>query len=194
VQEQRKDFPKKEDAFNVLMFFCAIHQRAVIVPFRIRYGAEGLGLPALWALVLMFFWWGFSADPLMLGWMCLWFAAVVVRRIESLRLSRKGEKVYSFYDGRPYMAMKVPGVKTESIAKMVVEPLFLFTVGLIYYFMAKDMGWRQGFSYFMMLSIFTLPFLEGVRQTVWKRRVQAMSDARIEQEGLMRDFNEQWKQ
>jgi hypothetical protein len=195
MPQQGNDFPTRKDSFNILLLFLTAHQRAVTLPFRIRYGAEALGFPGVWAAILIVLWAGFSRDPLMWGWLGMWFLALAVRRLETMKLLRQGERLHSMYDGYPKAAMRFPGVRSETTAKMVVEPAMFFLTGFLFSFIEADWGLPpRGFSMFFMTGGFTLPMLEGMRQMLLRKRVQSMTDARIEQEVVMEGFREQWKE
>jgi hypothetical protein len=192
-QKQPNDFATKKDAFNLFMMFLVAHQRALTVPFRVRYGAEALGFPGVWAAILIVLWASFSRDPLMWGWLVMWFLALAVRRFETMRLQRRGERLHSMYDGYPKAAMRFPGVRSETTAKLVIEPAMFFLTGFVFSFIEADWGLpARGFSMFLMTGIFTLPTLQIIRGTLMNKRVAALMDARIEQGAVMEGFRKRW--
>jgi hypothetical protein len=169
--------------FNLGYSFLLMHQRALVVPVRRGWGREALGMPCLCAFVLMCMWAAFSRDIHMWWWIGAWLVFQSVRRLESVKLARSGARIHSQYDG----TSAIRG--DERKAKLIGEPMMFGLAGFCFYLMYLDKGWPvQGLPYFFMAGIFSLPFIEGVKATIWQRRTQAMSDARIEQEQAVTDY------
>jgi hypothetical protein len=167
--------------FNIAYGIALIHQRAIVMLSRNMWGSQALGVPCALALLLMLFWGALTQDPLMWVWIVLWLFSFIKNRIQSARL--KGE-IHSFYDGR---AIKCGS--NERRAKLIIEPFKFAVVGLVALKVYEYLGWPpHGLPYFLLTSVFTLPFCEAVKQSIWNRRVQAMQDARIEQEALVDDY------
>jgi hypothetical protein len=190
MQQQKQDSgPDKKQTFDIVYSLCLMHQRALVVPLRTGWGKEALGLPCLLALALMFFWAGFSRDPLMWAYLGFWVLCQMVRRVESLRLAQGG-KVHSWCDGMP---MKVRFVQSHKIIKLVAEPLLVFCGGVVMLPVSAELHTpRNGLPLFLMLGIFTLPVIEIVKQMIRSKRVQGMMDARLEQQALMEEFKDRW--
>jgi hypothetical protein len=192
-QQQQDNGPDKKQSLDIIYSLCLMHQRAMVVPLRKGWGKEALGLPCLLALGLMFFWAGFSRDPLMWGYLGFWFLCQMVRRLESLRLAARGIKVHSRYDGWPHFALRIRGVGNENIAKLFVEPLAVFFAGLCFLALSDELHTpRNGLPLFLMLGIFSLPMVEGIKRMIRGKRVQSMMDARLEQQALMEEFKDRW--
>jgi hypothetical protein len=183
AEQKREELATKKDAFTALMMFLRAHQLALTLPFRKYYGAEALGFPGLWAFVLIVGWAAVSRDPLMWVWLAIWLVTLVVRRVETMKLVRQGKRLHTMHDGTPYSVLRG---WDERVARMVIEPVVIFVMGLGLRFIAVDFRMPlKGLSLFLMLGIFTLPTLEIIRGQLMRKRVQAMGDARIEQEVLM---------
>jgi hypothetical protein len=181
--EKREELVTKKGAFKLVMMFLIAHQRALTVPIRKFYGAEALGFPGVYAVVLMVGWAAASRDPLMWAWLAMWLVTLVVRRLETMKLVRQGKRLHTMHDGTPYSVLRG---WDERAARFIIEPLVMFAMGLGVRFIAVDFRLPQkGLSLFLMLGIFTLPMLEMIRGQLMRKRVQAMGDARIEQEVLM---------
>jgi hypothetical protein len=80
-------------------------------------------------------------------------------------------------------------VFSEQTAKKV-EPLLMAGLGALFYFFNQDHGYPQGLCYLFFLGIFTLPFVAWVQGTVWERRTQAMVNARLENQEMIRLYRE----
>ena len=177
--------------FNVAYNILLIHQRAVVVPLRMAWGPQALGVPCALALVLMVVWAAFSRDPLLWGWIALWLTCFVSRRAETLWLWATGARLHGGYDGHPFVAIRLG--RTENAAKLVVEPLLVGGLGgAAYWWYGRFHFSPYGLPYFLLAGCASLPFVELVKQTIWKRRSQATLDARLEQEASMREFRSKY--
>ncbi len=188
MQQQQNDaFGDWKRNFNIATWLCTIHQRAITIPMRRTYGQQALGTPCALAVVMMLLWSMATQDSLMWLWMALWFLCFMKRRIEANKMAKDGTRIHSQYDGWPSDAIKFG--KTEKAAKMVVEPMLAGLMGGILFWVYGEQGWSPtGLPYFFLAGMFTLPMVEGVKQTIWDRRTQGMLDARIEQQQVMNDF------
>jgi hypothetical protein len=139
----------------------------------------------------MFVWAVLSGDPGMWLRIVMWFLCFLQRRIESLRRAARGEIIHSQYDGWPFDTIKIG--RTQATCKLFVEPLFIGILGGIAYWLYGKMGWEvRGLPWFLLAGCFSLPFVEMIKQTIWRRRIQGMADARVEQEAVVRDFRDKY--
>ena len=177
--------------FNIAYNILLIHQRAVVVPLRMAWGPQALGVPCALALVLMVVWATFSRDPLMWGWIALWLTCFVSRRAETLWLWATGARLHGGYDGHPFVAIRLG--RTENAAKLVVEPLLVGGIGRRGVLVVRPLPFfALRAALFPAGGLRSLPFVELVKQTIWKRRSQATLDARLEQEASMREFRSKY--
>jgi hypothetical protein len=192
MQQQQDDFMTKwKQNFNFTYSACLIHQRAIVVPLRMAWGPQALGVPCALALVVMVLWAVFSRDPLMWGWIALWLTSFVGRRAESLWLWAVGAKLHGWYDGYPVGTIVLG--RTEKATKLLVEPLLAGGLGVaVYWWYDRCHFSPYGLPYFLLSGVFTLPFVEIVKQKIWEHRTQSMVDARVEQEALMNDFRNRY--
>jgi hypothetical protein len=178
-QQQGKDDWKRN--FNIAYSLFLWHSRALLVPFRRNWGAQALGFPSLFALGLMLLWWMATHDNFMLLWIGFWLLMQLKRRIEAVRLSGQ---VHSQYDGLPMILRS-----KERFAKLFLEPLLIGIIGWKLFDFYTENGWRPtGLPYFFLTGIVSLPFVELVHRTIWNRKLQSMSDARIEGKALMHEY------
>jgi hypothetical protein len=177
--------------FNLVHLVCMAHQRCLVMFGRNQWGKEALGTPCCFAIVLMFLWTLFSHDDFMWGWMGLWGIFFAKRRSEALQLAAKGARIHSWYDGWPFDAIRY--CQTEYQAKRFVEPLLCGVLGGILFVIYQENGLPvHGLPYFLLAGLFTLPFVETVKQTIWDKRIEAANDAQIEAEQLTRDRQERY--
>jgi len=193
---QQQEWGRK-DTFNVLMVFAWSYQRALLVPFRSGYGSEALGVPGVGALVLMLVWAGFSGDPLMWIWIGFWMLCLVCRRLETARLTAKGERIHSKWDGHPVLMQwnrfKQQYVWCDRTARLLMEPLMMVIFWLCVATLSNEMGTPWGLARFLMGGAFVLPFVEIIRLVLNRNRTQALVDAQIEQQVLMEEFQQRWQ-
>lgn len=185
VQQQEDDIAQKfKRNFNIAYSLFSMHQRALVVTCRSKWGTQALGFPCLGAFIMMFLWYVATHDNFMLAWIGLWIVFQIKRRIEAVKLSGQ---IHSRYEGWPDDAMKF--VKDEKTAKKIVEPVMFGILGGFLYWVYKENGLpATGLPTFLLAGLVTLPFIESVNRTMWERKLQGMNDAKIEQEALMEDF------
>lgn len=181
--QQENDISKDwKRNINIAFSLMTMHQRALVVPVRRHFGTQALAFPCLFALGLIMLWYVATADPRMLAYMGFWLLFLVVRRIEAVKIAGQ---VHSHYDGMP-----INLGSDERKAKMYYEPLCVGILGGIFFWIYTENGLRTtGLPSFLMAGIVSLPFVEGVKQTLWQRRIQGMRDAQLDQEMVMEEFN-----
>jgi hypothetical protein len=185
VQQQHAEQPDSKTSFNIAYTLALIHQRGIIIIGRKMFGKEALGRPCFFAFILMCMWAAFSRDIFMHLWVVLWLLHYIVRRAEAVRLTRTGQ-VHSYSDGST-----INLGSNENAAKLVYEPVLVGILGGFLFWLYNENDWSPyGLPYYLLAGCFSLPFVEWVKQTIWERRVQSMTDARMEQEQLVRDYRD----
>jgi hypothetical protein len=180
-----------KESFNIVFSLCVIHQRALTVPLRNRFGVEAMGIPCAWAFGLIVVYAVFSLDPFMWLFVATWVICQIRNRIEAARLSARGVRTHSHYDGWPVSAMRVPFVRSQDTAKLVVEPLLVMAIGLGWWWVSSLTHSPPGLARFLLAGGITLSAVETIKQATWGRRLRMLDDARMEQEGMMREYREQ---
>lgn len=174
--------------FNILWLLCVMHQRALTIPLRTCYGKEALGMPCLFAVLMMILWGGLANDGVMFWYLVGWLVLFAHRRVQAITLARTG-RMHSAYDGRSIIA------KNDTFAKAVLEPVLIGAAGYCVLQLYQEWGWSpQGLPYFLLLGCFTLPFVEMAKRQMWQRRTQSMINARIESEAVMAEFHRRYGQ
>ena len=189
MQQQKKNEEiGMKESFNILFALLCIHKTALVVPFRNRWGVEAMGTPCLWAFGLLIVYASFSLDPFMWLWVAAWVICQIRNRIGAARLAAKGIRTHSHYDGWPVSAFRIPFIRNEVTAKMVVEPLMVMCLGLGCWWIAEGLNSPPGLARFLLWGGFTLPAVETIKQARYARRLRMLDDARMEQEGMMREY------
>jgi hypothetical protein len=114
-------------------------------------------------------------DPLFLVLLIVFSIAQVFHRIETFRASARGEVVHSYFAGYPVLAMKLRGIKSEELARMLGEPMICAVVGLLLYPIS------QGIGVYLMICGVALIVRHGLDEAVTRKRIRRMRDASLEQ-------------
>ena len=194
-QQQQQGFDWVEAQkrnWNLIVFALAVWQRAIVVPMRHRFGVEALGSICVASFLFMAVWAWCWHDPLMWAYLGYWTLCVLQRRAEARRLVRKGERIHSLADGWPREAMRFPFVRTQNTAKLRIEPLNAFGCGLVVLGLARWLNTPPGLACFLMAGSIPMNAIETMRQRIWRRRTQAILDARLEQEAVMQSYRDRW--
>jgi hypothetical protein len=184
-QQQNNTGDDWKQSFNIAYGVALIHQRGIVVLNRDRWGKNALGKHCALAFVLMFFWAGFTQDVFMYGWLALWCIAYFQRRIEASKLVGQ---VHTYSDGRANQKGS-----NEKMAKTVYEPIIVGIMGVVLRCIYIENGWPTGgLPTFLLVGCFTLPLVESVKQQAWDRKLDAMNDARIENEQLQQEYRDRF--
>lgn len=185
--------PQGDDRFNVkssmnlLYLVASAHATCFTVFLRRGFGTEALGLNGIIALVIILLYAGETRDPYMAWYFWAWLLALIAQRLDTFLLVRKGNREHSRYDGWPNIALALPFVKTEAIAKNLVEPLMCFLGGVLLCPLSESLGG------FVMLGFFSLVIKRGLESQANRMQVQRLRDAEIEQRQLAERFRGQSK-
>ncbi len=178
-------------ALNLFSVALLIHQRSLIVPMRKRFGVESLGLIGFLSLACMAGWALFTRDPFMWGYLVFWFLCVAFRRWEAYRLVHKGERIHSLSDGWPVWATRVPFVGYGA-ATLLVEPIIVLGWCAALWWLSRRLGTPPGLALWLTPGPLTLVMVESLRGKIRSRRAEAILDARLEQEAVVRDYRAKW--
>jgi hypothetical protein len=196
-QQQQKEEPfNQKQSFEIGMAFLWGVALAVTVPFRRRCGVEAFGKPAFLGFVVMCLWAAFSKDLYMWCYVGLWLFCLARNRAEAVRLQKQGVIIHSQYEGDSEFRRSF---KSERLSKQVVEPAAILATGIALHLFYRDVLYagvidypQSGLPAFLMVGAGAAAALAGVRETISKRKTQAMIDARIEQENTMRNVRDRF--
>ena len=161
-QKQQQNEPlTMAQTFNGLYKAMLVYQRAIIIPFRSKFGKEVFGPP--WALAFLFMcaWAAFSRDIYMWVWVVLWLCFLAIRKSEAFKLAARGVMIHSQFDGVPNDMWYC---RIEQTAKLIWEPiqcLLLGVVLLVIYQSAENP--HPGMPYLFILGSVALWFTEKVK-------------------------------
>lgn len=185
--QERKELTYKEK-YNIVVFFCVVFQRCIIVVSRKRFGLQALGKECAFAFFLMLAWAAIVRDVFMYAWLVIWCVCMAKRRNDATKAFQNGEDVHSWSDGET-----INLGKDEKMAKLYYEPICTFILGVFLYWLYEQNGWpTRGLPCFLFWGAITMRVVESVKQKAQERRMMAVSDARLEQESLVREYGDKF--
>jgi hypothetical protein len=186
-QQQPGMFQQAKSAFGWLLFICNSLAVSVEVFLHKGVGSRYIGLQGLAAVAMIFFWGGFWPDhdviP-MLTYLLFYLLFCFAQRMDSLKRARQGgEQEHSRYTGRPLL-MRFTGRMNEIAVKRIVEPVFVFLVGVFICSANEPLG-----KYLMLAAV---GLLVSVQSTLVfdQTRATDMNDAMIDQQHAAKRFRE----
>jgi hypothetical protein len=180
-QEQGRDASSMNSGLNLLRLLVDGHAACVAPFMRSGMGANYPGVDGLVGLVMILLYAAQMRDRFMVWYFWIWLAAIAYRRIETVRLIRRGWAEHSRYTGTP-LALKLPFVKNEMTAKNAIEPAICFLIGVCLLPISEALG------AFVMLGYLSLGIQRGLQSQVNRMRLRQMRDAAIEQRQLAERF------
>lgn len=173
-QQQPSDKLSLQAMVTIIYLVCMCHSKCITVLTRSRFGINGIGATGALALAGLILLYGFTGDVLVLLYALLWFVMLIWHRFVTLIRWARGERWHSRYNGYPWLALRVPFVKVEHTAKMLIEPLGCVVLGSLL------MGVSPPLGYLLLSGCVSLVVVHGVDRIVEVEKVQAMHDAEIE--------------
>jgi hypothetical protein len=168
------------------LFWCYLialsHSTCLLVFLRCRFGTHFFGLNGLLAFLAIPVYAAFAHAPEMLVFFVVWLAALIVQRIWTAVVFRRGRMEHSRYGGWPWLALLCPFVRREQAAKCCVEPMICLLAGSLLMPLSPAMGG------FVLLGTLSLLITLGFELQIESARLRAMRDAQIEHQQLAERF------
>jgi hypothetical protein len=142
---------------------------------RCDFGREAMGMHAFVAFLgLISFYLG-TADKAVGFFVYLWFSFLILQRVRTSRMLRN-RIVHSHYNGYPWLAMKMPFVRSLETATGTVEPLICFLGGAMLFPVSENLAGL------IMACSLAFVIRDAIEREAVRKRVQRMQDAQIEGE------------
>jgi hypothetical protein len=171
-------------ATNLLYLLVSGHATCVTPFVRRNFGSEALGRNgAVAMLIIVFYLMAYPRDFLLKDFSLVWFAMIVMQRLKTVWLVRRGAVMHSRGDGYPWLGFLIPLIKRDNTAR-AVEFAALFALGL---WLADFDG---GMSRLVVVSSLCLVVKNAFEEEIVRKRLRAMRNAEIEQ----RDILERYRQ
>lgn len=186
-QQQPGRLQQAKSAFGWLLFISKTFAISVEVFLHKGIGSRYIGIQGLGAAAIIFFWGGFWPEhdvrP-MLVYLLFYFAFCFAHRMDALmRMRRGGEQGHSYYTGWPIL-MRFNKRANEITVKRIVEPMFVFVVGVFMCDVSEPLG-----TYLMVAAV---GLLVSVQSNFIFDQTQAtdMNDAMVQQKQLAERLRE----
>jgi hypothetical protein len=161
---------------GVLYFAANVLATSIAVFIRRGFGREALSWNSLFAFGALFFLAGAAKDIGFVFFLIAFTVGQICRRAETFKIAKNGHVLHSQYAGFPYWAMKVPFVRSEKIARDLIEPVFCFTTGILLCPLSVNVG-----GYIVLCGIGFI-VRNCMEEEMNRKRIQRMQDAQIEHE------------
>lgn len=184
-QQQDANAMTMSDAFNIMYFLSNVHATCISPFIRFGFGAEHPGMVGLFAMLFIFLVACCDSSGMTFVYLVAWLCALAYRRIQTRGLLRQGAMIHSRNPGYPWLALKFPFVRTELSATAVIEPLLCLVAAFLLIPLSVPLG------LLVMGGFISFTVRNGIEHEVTRKRLQAMQDARMEQEYYSRRFRSQ---
>lgn len=168
-------------SLNLFAILVAGHATCFTVFLRHSFGTRALGRNGVVACLLILLSACGAEDPVLLMFLGLFLLALILQRLKTFQLYRQGVEWHSQYGGYPFLALKIPLVRSEGTAK-AFEPIFCLLIGPCLCPLSEPLG------LFVMLGFFSLLFVRAFETQIMSNRMRAMRDAAIEQRNMAAIF------
>ena len=173
-QGDQKVSPSANDYLGMTYFVCDVY-RTIPGPFlRYGQGVEAYGVRGGLAFVGLLTCCTLARDWVLWLFMALWIVALVYRRVQTLLLIRRGAIIHSRYAGDPWLAFKVPFVRSEHTAMGIIEPSIMMLAGVMTCPLSINLG------ALLMVGWLALMVHHGIEREIDRKRLERMRDAAIE--------------
>jgi hypothetical protein len=171
---------------NLVYLVATAHATCLTVFLRDSFGAEALGVPGIAAFLLLFVTVGATGSPDLLFFSLLWFIALIVQRLQTLRNGWCGIHQHSRYAGYPAATrLCCPFVTDERVLQRLEPVLAAVLGGLVLLLWSNDIG------QFVLWGAGSLAIRMVLDQFTHHRRLQQLHDAELEQQVLLADWERQ---
>jgi hypothetical protein len=173
-QRQEPQSLSKGDALAIIHFGADALGKGVLPFICTDCGREVPGMGGFVVFIFMLLLAGAQNSRAMLIYVALWFIALVIQRIHTMRLLSQGAKIHS-RSWQPWLAYKLPFVKPYRAAT-IAEPVMCLVIGWLLCEVSDTLG------KFIMAAGGGLIVRMVLEELVYRKRLQVMADAMIEQE------------
>jgi hypothetical protein len=180
---QKQEQSSFRSSFNAMYFLANSHATCLTVFLRHSFGSEAIGMNGLVAVLMMLVYRGETRCLAMGTFFMAWLVALIVQRLRTFVLYQRGWRLHSRYGGYPWLAIRIPFVKTE-VRAMALEPLVCLLVGHVL------CRWSEPVGRFVMFGCFSLAIKNGIERQIDRARLRQMHDAVIEQMHLVERFQQ----
>jgi len=181
-QQKQSEPLSMRESFDIMYVFASALSLGLTVFTRCQFGTEAFGLRGLAAAVVIFVYVGSTGSQWMMIYFVAWLLALVCRRAESETAAKRGELRHTYYNGHPWLILTLmPFIKDEQTARRV-EPFLCLAAGI------GLCQWSFDVGRFVIFGALSILIIDRVGREIMRRRVEAIINARIEQEAVMEEL------
>jgi hypothetical protein len=182
------NFQQKGGGFGIrgvinLLYLVVSGHATCVTPFvRRNFGSEALGRNGAIALIILVVYMvAYPTHRALVNLGGLWFLMVILQRLKTGRLLRKGFVVHSRFDGEPFLGFIVPFVTRYQTASFI-EFLALLIFGI--WIASID----AALSRLVVVSAVCLVIKMTIEEEIVRKRLRAMRNAEVEQRSIVERY------
>ena len=163
--------------FNALFNIAYGHAIIMIVFLRSNLGREAVGFYGIFSLALIFLWGGLTNSFAMFIFLGAFVLALISQRMKTFTNERKGILLHSRYNGDSVVSKRLfPRMSDLNLRGM--DAFLCLVIGAVLTIVDKPLG------VFIGLGCISILLTEQISREIYRKRMQAMRDAEIEQRYL----------
>ena len=179
--QQQQGGSDMKGAFNALYNLAYGHAIIAIVFLRSNLGREAIGFHGIVGLAFILLWGGMTSSYGMYVLLCAYLLALLSQRIKTFANERKGIITHSRYQGDSVVAKRLfPRMSDLNLCG--ADAFLCLAIGGGLTFIDKPLG------LFVMAGFISILFTEQMTRELYRKRMQAMRDAEIEQRFLAETY------
>jgi hypothetical protein len=172
--EQQQQLVGVRHIFYLLYAVFKIHAICFWPFMRRDFGTQALGIPAIFAMLLMLTIGAVGNIQAMAPYLGLWSIAFCYQCGRTQRLVNQGVVWHSRHEGFPWLGLRFPFIRTEARAKRLMEPVICCIAGIALLPVSPGLG------LFVAAGCFSLAIVDNIHREFNRKRLMAMHDAEIE--------------
>lgn len=180
--QQQQGGSDMKGAFNALYNLAYGHAIIAIVFLRSNLGREAIGIHGIFGLAFILLWGGMTSSYGMYVLLCAYLLALLSQRMKTFANERKGIITHSRYQGDSVVSKRLFPRMSDLNAKGIDAFLCLVIGGALAAFVDQGLGLFIGFGFISIL------LCENINRELYRKRMQAMRDAEIEQRYLAETY------
>lgn len=179
--QQQQGGSDMNGAFNAAFNILYGHAIVMLVFLRSNFGRDGIGFYGIFGLAMILVWGGMTNSYAMFVLLCAYLLALVSQRMKTFANERKGIITHSRYQGDSVVAKRLfPRMSDLNLCGM--DAFLCLVSGAALTAIDKPLG------LFIMGGFISILFTEQMTRELYRKRMQAMRDAEIEQRFLAETY------
>jgi hypothetical protein len=173
MQQQGKEESGPRTSLNVLYFFASGWAWCLLPFLRCNLGTNAIGVRGIVAFIVMWAYAALAPCPELVPFFGVWLVVVIIQRLRTAQLVRRGVVMHSRYAGDPLVMKFLPfiGVGTAKL----LEVMICFAAGLVLGAYWPPLGG------FVLIGAVAMVIMFSIDDQIIRNRQQAMRDAELEQ-------------